>query len=309
MNLNRIDLNQLKTFVVVYESGSVKAAAEVLCVTQPAVSNTLSRLRDVLQDPLFSRSGRGMEPTSKASSLYQKVRPALLTIQHSLSSLVEFDPMVAQRQFKCALSSYVDPFMPDMASVLLHEGPGLSMHRVRYDPVNNFEDLKNGKIDLMMMPINSDIDGIQQHFLFEERLVLAHAPDNPVAEYVTTPASCGALAFAELADEYQQIINRVLSKDGISYPELPQALISFPNFSSLIHLLASTRYVALVPERVLQRYRPYYDLEYQIPDWLDHPISLYIGWPESSEQDPAHHWFRERLFEVLQNPRTSSYSG
>lgn len=63
MALNRLDLNLLHVFDTIYREGSLTRAARALHLTQPAVSHSLSRLRDHFDDPLFTRQGNQMVPT------------------------------------------------------------------------------------------------------------------------------------------------------------------------------------------------------------------------------------------------------
>jgi LysR family transcriptional regulator, low CO2-responsive transcriptional regulator len=58
-----VTLTQLEAFVLVARLGSVKAAAEVLGVSEPAVSGALAALRQHLNDPLVARGPGGMELT------------------------------------------------------------------------------------------------------------------------------------------------------------------------------------------------------------------------------------------------------
>ena len=55
-----IDLNLLRTFVIVYRARSITRAAETLRLSQPAVSHALKRLRDHFDDPLFIRTRSGV---------------------------------------------------------------------------------------------------------------------------------------------------------------------------------------------------------------------------------------------------------
>ncbi|MFN3628027.1 MAG: LysR family transcriptional regulator, partial [Parvibaculum sp.] len=66
MNLRRIDLNLLTVFDAIMAEGSITRAAARLGMTQPALSNALTRLRRQMDDPLFIRSADGMEPTERA---------------------------------------------------------------------------------------------------------------------------------------------------------------------------------------------------------------------------------------------------
>ncbi len=61
----RIDLNLLIALQVLLEERNVSRAAERLYITQPAMSKTLGRLREVFDDPLFIRSSHGVRPTPK----------------------------------------------------------------------------------------------------------------------------------------------------------------------------------------------------------------------------------------------------
>ncbi|HSF82215.1 MAG TPA: LysR family transcriptional regulator, partial [Anaerolineales bacterium] len=65
--LARIDLNLLVALQVLIEEQSVTRAAERLYITQPAMSKTLQRLRELFDDPLFIRSGRGLIPTPRTA--------------------------------------------------------------------------------------------------------------------------------------------------------------------------------------------------------------------------------------------------
>ena len=64
--LSRIDLNLLISLQVLLEEQNVSRAAERLFITQPAMSKTLARLREVFDDALFTRSSHGMRPTPRA---------------------------------------------------------------------------------------------------------------------------------------------------------------------------------------------------------------------------------------------------
>ena len=84
-----IDLNSLFTFLVVYRERGVTKAAERLNVTQPAVSNTLAKLRLYFHDPLFIRHSRGLTPTPKATKIMLKLGPALMEIQKVLQTTAQ----------------------------------------------------------------------------------------------------------------------------------------------------------------------------------------------------------------------------
>lgn len=79
-----VDLNSLLTLLVVYREQCVTKAAECLNVKQPAVSNTLAKLRGQFGDPLFIRHCRGVTPTLRAIEIVEHLGPAFMQIQKVL---------------------------------------------------------------------------------------------------------------------------------------------------------------------------------------------------------------------------------
>ncbi|MBI6554488.1 LysR family transcriptional regulator [Pseudomonas veronii] len=80
------DLHSLITFLVVYQEGGVTRASERLGVKQPAISNTIAKLRKRFGDQLFL-GRRAWIPTERADQLAITLRPAFHTLQEALASL------------------------------------------------------------------------------------------------------------------------------------------------------------------------------------------------------------------------------
>jgi molybdenum-dependent DNA-binding transcriptional regulator ModE len=96
--LPMIDLNLIRAFVTIYETRSVSVAADRLHVSQPSISYTLKRLRDLLGEPLFKRTREGMAPTYFATQLYEKFRSAVSEIEGAIESTRKFDPYLSSRR-------------------------------------------------------------------------------------------------------------------------------------------------------------------------------------------------------------------
>src|SRR5919206_76630 len=104
MNVRDVDLNLLRVFDAVLRERGVTPAAAGLGLTQPAVSNALSRLRGVFGDPLFVRTPTGMDATPFARELAQPVRQALALLESALAHGPGFDPASATRAFRFYMS-------------------------------------------------------------------------------------------------------------------------------------------------------------------------------------------------------------
>jgi len=81
---NTLDLNLLKVLDAVMEERSVLRASQKLALSQSAVSHSLARLREMLDDDLFVRTATGMQPTSRALAMASPVRNALRTLETAI---------------------------------------------------------------------------------------------------------------------------------------------------------------------------------------------------------------------------------
>lgn len=103
MKLNTFDLNLLLVFDAVLRRRSVTKAAQELCLSQPAISHALNRLRWRLKDRLFIRGPEGMMPTPRAERLAEPIRRTLMELQRSLDP-EDFVPATADRHFAIAVN-------------------------------------------------------------------------------------------------------------------------------------------------------------------------------------------------------------
>lgn len=127
VNFRTLDLNLLRVFDEVMAERNLTRAARNLSITQPAVSNALRRLRDLLGDDLVRRAGAGVEPTPRALALWPAVRDALRQIQHTLAPSA-FDGATADTTFLLAMAdATAAELMPGMVQIAEREAPGISL--------------------------------------------------------------------------------------------------------------------------------------------------------------------------------------
>lgn len=82
--LTSFNLNCLVLFAILYQEKNVSRAAQVLNISQPAVSNGLAKLRVQFQDPLFIRVNSQMTPTHLADEMAKLLMPLLAGVQQLL---------------------------------------------------------------------------------------------------------------------------------------------------------------------------------------------------------------------------------
>ena len=127
VNFRSLDLNLLRVFDEVMAERSLTKAAHKLSITQPAVSNAMRRLREVVGDELMVRSGQGVEPTPRALALWPSVRDALVLLQESLAPGA-FEPSTATSTFVLAMAdATAATLIPALVQIIEREAPGISV--------------------------------------------------------------------------------------------------------------------------------------------------------------------------------------
>nr|BAN84076.1 putative LysR-type transcriptional activator [Pseudomonas sp. HI-70] len=169
IDLRQIDLNLLLAFDAIYAQRSITRAAEVMCLSQPAMSNALSRLRSLSGDRLFIKSHRGVTPTMVAHRLADHVRNALDSLREGLREIPsahEHNPVL---RISCP-----DYLQPQLLKALIDEQQ--NHWHVRYYQTRRrdaFDELASGKLDILV-----DIDQpLQRHTMLRKLLL-------PVDHYV-----------------------------------------------------------------------------------------------------------------------------
>src|SRR5690606_14786833 len=102
MNLRSVDLNLLVVFDAVFRAERISIAASQIGMSQPAVSNALTRFRAVVDDPLFVRHPFGVTPTRKARQIAPAVRQALGLLESTLAQQTGYDYATEKSDFHLA---------------------------------------------------------------------------------------------------------------------------------------------------------------------------------------------------------------
>lgn len=146
---NKVDLNLLIALQVLMEEKNVSRAAERLFITQPAMSKTLTRLRALFGDALFTRSSRGMQPTPRAMHIATELNDIIGDISHLLTG-PGFDPRAASGEISIALSEHVGvALLPRLLTHLSEHAPRLCI-RVITRIENQLKALALGNLDFVI---------------------------------------------------------------------------------------------------------------------------------------------------------------
>jgi DNA-binding transcriptional LysR family regulator len=147
--LGRLDLNLLVALEALLEERSVSRAADRLFVTQSAMSKTLSRLRELFNDPLFVRKSGAMIPTPRAVQLGSQL-PYVLQAVQAMIQPPEFDPASYQGRFNLLVQGHAGlSVLPRLMEKLEFTAPGISL-RATSSAEHPFEELSSGELDFIL---------------------------------------------------------------------------------------------------------------------------------------------------------------
>jgi DNA-binding transcriptional LysR family regulator len=151
MRLNQIDLNLFLVLDAVYQQRNLTRAAEVLCITQPAVSNALGRLRIALDDPLFVRTSLGMVPTPFVETIVGRVQDALHQIDTCVAQEKQFDASVAKKVFRFSMNDLCEAIaLPGLLSALGEQAPGIGVECYQLGRKEAARELASGSLDFAL---------------------------------------------------------------------------------------------------------------------------------------------------------------
>ncbi len=298
MELTDIDLNQLVLFQQLMVERRVSKVAENLGLTQPAVSNTLAKLRRQFGDDLFVRTPAGMVPTPFAEQLAEPIGYALGMIHSGLNQHSRFDPASVKRSVTIGMTDIGEiVFLPALVERLRQQAPGVSLSTVRTTATRLRDDMASGQVDLAIGPLPQLKAGFFQRRLFRQRYVCLFRKGHAFERKRLTLADFKAaehLVIVSAGTGHGQV-DELIRRAGVER----SVRLTIPHFVSVGHLLQRTDMVATVTERLAQSLVEPFELSYR-PHPVDLPeIAINVFWHAKVHRSPAHQWLRGVVFDLF----------
>lgn len=283
-----LDGHLLRLLLLVLEEGSITRAAQRLGVTQSAVSHLLDKLRAIVGDPLFVKSGRGIVPTAHAQALAVRARTMLDELR-SFSTAAGFDPARQSVLVTIAANGLQrDLLLPSLLRYVRAQAPGFALRVIRAG-APTVDMLRDERCQLMITPRPPEGTDILQKRLFEDsyrvfydatqRDATRTAEDYLAAEHVTV-----------LYEPRRQLdIDEVLAERGIRR----RFVAEVPDFAGIGPFLRGSRLIATLPS--LLRAHMLRDLAVAPVPVECPPMPMYMVWHLRHHADPMHRWLRQQL--------------
>lgn len=305
MDLSKLDLNLLVVFHHLLMQKRVSAVAQLLGMSQPAVSSALGRLRAALGDDLFLRTQGGMAPTPYALQLAEPVAQALDGLQQALNVRAAFDPTSSARSFTIAMTDVGEMyFLPVLVDALTRTAPGVTLQVVSVTQASLKEDMATGRIDLAMGLLPQLQAGFFQQALFRQKYICLMGKTHPLA----ARRSLNLQQF--LQAEHVRIVAAGTGHGRVDAALDKQKLrrqfrLTVPHYVALGDVLSHSNLVATVPERFADRVLVPFGLVKRDLPMAVGDSAIHQFWHGRLHRDPGHQWLRQtthRLFGDAQSP-------
>ena len=291
MHIRDLDLNLLRVFDAVYRHRHVSRAAVQLGLSQPAASHALSRLRLLMKDALFVRSGAGMRPTPRAEQLAQAVSAALQTLEHALFEAEAFDPGRSQRTFRLHMSDMGEGvFLPGLMHAVRRVAPGVRVASFQFE-IGQVEDaLETGRIDFALGFLPG-VEGTGSDALFDDRYVVLLREGHPQGDAAASVDGLRSLDFI-LVRQHTQTAD-LLRRFGLQ----ERVRLSIPHFMVLPGLVADTDLAVILPRQTALEFTSRGAFRIVEPGFGDAGFTVALHWSRRHAGDPALHWMRTLIVE------------
>lgn len=304
IDLSRTDLNLLVLFETVMRERHVGRAAERMNLSPSAVSHGLSRLRALLNDPLFIKTPRGVTPSERALALEAPVAEILARVRSVVATSAPFDPRTSARSFTIGAPDGVSAvFLPPLMAELQRSAPGVSIRIRQVLPRQGeatpdtawrdaFAELDARTMDLAVLPITTAPARFSMQTLFEEEFVIAAKAKHAWLQKPTLTAFCATrhLVVSATGDPHG-FVDTALAERGLSR----RVTLTAPNFMLALAMLAETDLIAAIPRRFFELHGKRFRLACAKPPLPLPRFALTMTAPKPALQDAGLSWLIETI--------------
>lgn len=288
--LRDLDFNLLKTLSVLLEQKHISASAELLFLSQPAVSKQLTKLRSMFNDPLLVRSGNTLLLTPKA----ERIKPKVHSLCEQVKQLVIPDELNL-RDIKVTVSiMFSDYGSPHWISRLLRElhekAPNVTIVCKEWSK-ENINQLIKGELNIALGPIlgfSTQCESIKLGVVTSSLIARNCHPlfSNNVD---TSPLSSFPLIRISGSTQYQQVYSTV-------FPDNPVMLDQASMWLALDTLKYSDA-LLIGPTPVMRDLAHAEEFQYmhlkQVPN-----IDLCMSWTSGLTNDLFYKWLIDTMIKI-----------
>ncbi|MFH4746487.1 LysR family transcriptional regulator [Vibrio harveyi] len=295
-----LDLNLLRTFIILHQERNMRRAAERLFVSQPAVSKALQRLRDHFEDELFVKTHHGLRATEYANDLAESLEPLLDDISITINGSKAFNPLEMNGTVKIALAPFIlSSYASEIFQAIRQAAPHVQIHLLNWSRSTMEEIIK----DEVVLGVNYEINHAPKELLtkmiVKDEFCAYVRKDHPLQGHRLQISDCNDLEFATvIAADWNSNISfseKIMKIKGVEpkiafRSELPSAIIDVVANSDMVFPASKTVNV----DKLYKLRR----LDIELDGMVIEPC-LHAYFHHKNRRNETVHWLRNIVTEVI----------
>lgn len=295
--LRHINLNLLVSLHLLLQARSVTQAALRQHITQSAMSKNLAKLRQVFNDPLLLKNGNELLLTDKAQALAPEVANLVQRLD-LLFSPEQFSPADCRQEFTIAATDYVSEYiLPKPLAQIYQDAPHISIDVTHWDQ-HTYQALKQGDVDLGTTVQDHQLADIHASHINRDHYVCIMRQTHPLAQQARLSLNEFTAyhhALITTGADKAQAIDKALHQVG-HHRKIRLRVSSYP---SALNMVAQTDLLLTLPAHIAERLAQEHQVVIKPLPIAVPEFDCTLQWHHRNHQDPAHRWFRQRLYELI----------
>lgn len=293
-NLRSFDLNLLVVLDALLVERHVTRAANRVGLSQPAMSNALSRLRNLFDDEILVRTPRGMEPTARAMYLAERLGQILRQVERVFDADDQFDPLTTNRRFMLRISDLLEALMlPHVLRPLSDGAPSASFDFMHLSPDETIHALEADSIDAAFSTSLEAPNTVISDLLFEDKLVCVVRQDHPLFQQKWSLDTFLAQRHVRvsISPTDSRFVDNVLAE----MDRTRDIALNVPHWLILPTVLAHSDLVAVMSERMTISFGQFERLRVLPLPFETGTIRWMLYWHRRHQGNAAHLWLRRTV--------------
>lgn len=298
------DFSLLPIFTAIFEEKNYTRASKRLNISQPAVSQSVEKLRVLFDDTLFVRVKNGVEPTQLAKDIYPELSELVCNIRCHVEKHKTFNPKVANRTFRIATSNVIsDKVLPNLIRTIDSSAPNLILEHHDLNSIDTGDLLRGNTCDLVIDAKYQTNHNLKSEIIDQETVVAICRADHP-------RLTCKFVSNDAFLNEHHVELKRYHNDTGFSliFNEaicllLRQRKINrvVDSFLSLISVVCNSDNIAILPLTIAKQYKHSHNIRILDTEIFEQDVEINMLWSPSQNSDPSHRWLRDTVRESVKS--------
>jgi DNA-binding transcriptional LysR family regulator len=296
MNLGNLDFNLLKVLDALVTERNVTRAGKRLGRSQPAVSNALQRLRQLLGDDLLVRGPGGFVLTPRAEAMRAPLREAIELMESCLAQEPQFDPSKATGVFRISAPDRLSiALLPPLFARLQKLAPNMALQVQTADRQQALELLEDDRVDVSLGWFDDKPPQVRSEVMFEDHLFCVFRREHPILKRGTRFTIETVLSYPHLivsaTGHRTAVFDELLLRRGLRR----HALVTVTNFTTVPELLRQSDMIGVFTKLASEVFQKSFAL-------AKRPVPVDVGsiatnmvWHVRYDRDRKHGWLRQQI--------------